>query len=592
MNEFLNLSPEDFNLFLLEEAQYRSPAEIDDLRRRYRDANSFAGAIKRTLAPEEGRRRASYAPVDAPEGMSIWDALKSGEASWAIPQGIVDLLSGGVRAVESPAEYAKGIPPRADALGDALNVAGTAMLGGGAVTRPAGSLGSNNIYGNTVDFNAFKKARAKEDLLGKVKAVVDDVSSGAYQARIDQSAFDLHKSGNLPLPVGTRVSPPSSYEMGNDLRISGYWVDPQDANVFGYKLQNDAGEEFREFVNNPRLGIGSRSADRFGGGFKAFAGPNADDRFGFSALSSSFTQTAAREPIPDSIQKEYDALFGNPLMRAKDGNVAADVVERGDTILNMLKSGKADNITDAMLDMGDSVKNTQLNQYLFQNYDLPMDEASRMARAQEMGFDRIVFHGSKDDFQSLDPEMAEDRTYGTGNWVTDDPDIAATYTGDIRSNPQTYPMRLNTSDFGSMDFRGKNWSSGPEFGYMRYPRAYGKFSDKVSDIYEDWKSWASSDNAARAASDAGLSGVELKNIVDVGPNIFSRADRQKRLPETATSFAVLDPSAARSQFARFDPRLSHLSNLTAANMSPLGGLVAQGMVSQEELEDYLRQKGL
>ena len=265
------------------------------------------------------------------------------------------------------------------------------------------------MYSNPVDFNAFKKARAQEEFAGKVRSAVDDVSSGAHQARMDQSAFDLHKSGNLPLPVGTRVSPPSSYEMGNDLRISGYWVDPQDANVFGYKLQNDAGEEFREFVNNPRLGITSRSADRFGGGFKAFAGPNADDRLGFSAPSSSFAQTTAREPIPDSVQKEYDALFGSILPAPR--NEAEAMAKQ---VLEMRAAGRAGDVTEEMMAATDP-------QYMFANTPLPMDEASRMARARELGRDTPAYRGTLSDEVTARPKQ----------FVSENPDVTQSFAGHI-----------------------------------------------------------------------------------------------------------------------------------------------------------------
>ncbi len=58
----------------------------------------------------------------------------------------------------------------------------------------------------------------------------------------------------------------------------------------------------------------------------------------------------------------------------------APVKNRGDEILDLLNTGKADQVTDQMLDMGNSVDNTQLNMYLSQNYDLPMDAASRAER--------------------------------------------------------------------------------------------------------------------------------------------------------------------------------------------------------------------
>lgn len=140
--DIFNLSPRDFNLQMQEEAMYRTPAELDELRREYRNRNSMAGKLMGLLAPEKGKRRSTFLPVDAPQGMSIFDALRSGQATPAVPQGLVDLITGGTRGVESAREYAQGVPPRADALNDALAMAGLAMTGGGAVVKPKGSLGA------------------------------------------------------------------------------------------------------------------------------------------------------------------------------------------------------------------------------------------------------------------------------------------------------------------------------------------------------------------------------------------------------------------------------------------------------------------
>ena len=49
-------------------------------------------------------------------------------------------------------------------------------------------------------------------------------------------------------------------------------------------------------------------------------------------------------------------------------------------VLNLLKTGRASEVTDDMLAAADDA-------YLFNNYDLPMDEASRMGRAEERGAD-------------------------------------------------------------------------------------------------------------------------------------------------------------------------------------------------------------
>ncbi|MFS9669406.1 hypothetical protein, partial [Klebsiella pneumoniae] len=81
-----------------------------------------------------------------------------------------------------------------------------------------------------------------------------------------------------------------------------------------------------------------------------------------------------------------------------------DVAERGDKIISMLKSGNGNKVTNAHFDMGDQAKNTQLNQYLAANYDIPLDPASRMQRARDMGFnvDEINFHGTAPNMYSND----------------------------------------------------------------------------------------------------------------------------------------------------------------------------------------------
>jgi hypothetical protein len=77
------------------------------------------------------------------------------------------------------------------------------------------------------------------------------------------------------------------------------------------------------------------------------------------------------------------------------------------------------------------------------------------------------------------------------------------------------------------------------------------------------------DQVARLAREQGARGIAFPDVTDVGPHLWSRADLQKRIPETATSFSIFDPSIVRSPFARFDPRLDDLTDLSRAS----GGLV-------------------
>jgi len=126
-----DLSPSEFNNFLAEERQYRTPEEINNLMRQYNDANTLSGRISGLLAPTEGRRRTNILPASVPEGMSLFDALKSGEAQFAVPQGIIDILTSSIRGVENPSLAAQGRIPASNMNTAAMETAGTAMgLGG------------------------------------------------------------------------------------------------------------------------------------------------------------------------------------------------------------------------------------------------------------------------------------------------------------------------------------------------------------------------------------------------------------------------------------------------------------------------------
>ena len=65
--------------------------------------------------------------------------------------------------------------------------------------------------------------------------------------------------------------------------------------------------------------------------------------------------------------------------------------------------------------------------------------------------------------------------------------------------------------------------------------------------------------------------------------------------EISDDVVAIDPSTLRSRFARFDPEFAHLSNLSAANASPIGGLLAQSGANQQSgpvapnlIDEYLK----
>jgi hypothetical protein len=254
-------------------------------------------------------------------------------------------------------------------------------------------------------------------------------------------------------------------------------------------------------------------------------------------------------------------------------SVASDVADRGDQILSMLKSGRGSEVTDAMLDMGDSVKNTQLNQYLAANYDLPMDEASRLARAREMGFnvDDVQYHGTAPSIYS-DDDFSPDITafipgvkgqLGAGVYVA--PDVR-------KANKFASAGEVNRGNFDPNKAVPRGGSVLPVYIRSPNPASYGEMRNAQYGLENVSGFNDLSMRGTQALSDEGFTGVRTGNE----ENVF-------------------DPNNIRSTNARFDPRLSELENIMAANASPISGLLAQSGVSSEQaqrIEDYLYKTGL
>ena len=398
--DIFNLSPRDFNLQMQEEAMYRTPAELDNLRREYRNRNSMAGKLMGLLAPEEGKRRSTFLPVDAPQGMSIFDALRSGQATPAVPQGLVDLITGGTRGVESAREYAQGVPPRADALNDALTMAGLAMTGGGVAAST---------------------------------------------------------------------------------------------------------------------------------------------------------------------------------LRPKKPSLPSAPKERGDMILNMLKEGDAANITDDMFDMGDSVKTTQLNQYLFENYDLPMDAESRAQRLFQMGYRREGMHGTSKETAG---------TTETPDILAFEPSTAGSYGRGVYLDP------VRDGDIGVSRYyaepRGREaGTSGTYYPLLTKGKLIekGSYDDEYFQALDDVaKANPKESDQARATTEDAMNRLAEQRVSEQG---FAGVGG-------AGEYTIFDPANIRSRSARADPRLAHLSNIMAANASKSTGLLTSAASGRgpkkEELDPLGYQK--
>ena len=272
------------------------------------------------------------------------------------------------------------------------------------------------------------------------------------------------------------------------------------------------------------------------------------------------------------------------------------VKKQGDEILGLLNAGKADQITDEMLDMGDDVANAQLNMYLSQNYDLPMDAASRAERAEAMGF-RPTFHGTGDDITAVDKSKlgVRQNLLGKGFYTSTNPKRTDNYIprGDPYETPQPYleggnQMVLSVKSDNPFDasqrtgkenakrigqaFEGegsdfdveiKNDGDQVFIKHKKNPRMsvyIDSYQDGIVTISK-FRETFGNDNLTEILETAGFTGV--------------------RAPEASGKMTEVsyNPEDVRSRFARFDPRLSNLRNLMA---SGAGGLLTIPFMEEDK----------
>jgi len=280
-----------------------------------------------------------------------------------------------------------------------------------------------------------------------------------------------------------------------------------------------------------------------------------------------------------ALSKTYQRL-------AQEGLLAPSPAQE---VAGLLASGRADEVTDEMLGKltpNDNMELFDLYQSGATGMDLPMDEASRMARAEAM-FPRDGYHGTNADIKGFQGNV----------FSSDNPTLASTYARGS-SDAQIYPLRLG-SKLGDtvVEGGGVNWSQ-LDIGDVKDPAV------------AEWLDWAegqkiSTREIEQAAIREGRSGVQFKDINDTGPGFNSSQFKnlgytkeqeralQKQYMENLSKPSNVDvrlsPNLVRSKFARFDPRLSNLKNLSAAIASIPGGLLALQEMQKRANEEQQRQ---
>ncbi len=156
MANVLDLSPADFRNYLAESQSMHgyTPDRINQLRAAYRHHNSLSGALDRAGEQGlDGMNTSTFLPLAGPQGMSIWDALKSGQAQTRFKDWATDAVGAVVRGVENPRNAAQGLLSPEEMPSAGMESAGFAMLGAGSiparlrVPEPGGQTVGTNFGG-------------------------------------------------------------------------------------------------------------------------------------------------------------------------------------------------------------------------------------------------------------------------------------------------------------------------------------------------------------------------------------------------------------------------------------------------------------
>jgi hypothetical protein len=166
--------------------------------------------------------------------------------------------------------------------------------------------------------------------------------------------------------------------------------------------------------------------------------------------------------------------------------------------------------------------------------DLPMDEASRMGRARDMGFDKDVYRGANFDADS----MPEGITY-----TTESPETASDFA--------TYLRTWQGANVAPLKIKGNYLEVDGNYNSIR--QAEKSFGSEVMGLTdEDYPNGLEIYDYAKSK---GYDGVKFNNVVDdpLGPNI----------PKPTSVFATFNNKNIRSKFAKFDPSKADSSNILA-----------------------------
>jgi hypothetical protein len=248
---------------------------------------------------------------------------------------------------------------------------------------------------------------------------------------------------------------------------------------------------------------------------------------------------------------------------------------------------------------------------------LPMDEASRMARAGEMGFDADtpLYHGTSSDIAAFDPALRGDataaRTAKMATWMTDDPTTARGY---AEHSALSAPVSRKIKEAGVAEDAG-DWDL-YDAKLIEAEKLEKQFSEQrlqgqnIMPVYapkvgKDRTIWNRGDVDAeglfvknmkgKSFDDTGVSD-DIQTILQgarrdgyAGVKFLNLDDAIGMGARPATHVAVFNPSDIRSKHAKFDPAKRNSADLLASNPGdPLSAAAAlQKQYEDEQLLKFL-----
>lgn len=271
-------------------------------------------------------------------------------------------------------------------------------------------------------------------------------------------------------------------------------------------------------------------------------------------------------------------------------------------ILQLRAEGRADEVTEQMMAAAD-------DQYMYFNTPLPMDTASRMARAEAMGKTADAYHATSNDFSYFIPsEFRGASFFGPTPEGAQRGASASANEGLGSGSNSTIPVKIDTSrveGIGSYSradqnaFRSKLedriYSEEEVDALMASDEAplrgnWSYFFDDLTD-YEALRKFR--DENPDAPIPEGIIAYRPKKQLSYGPSLSSVNARDisgrqfahysegmserpiseyvqsqgntgfSMLDESGLALGITDPTTVRSRFARFDPAFANLRNLSA-----------------------------